>query len=321
MTIRNRSRLYGTLWAAVALTLIFVTLHVYSAQAISYIDLHGVVVNRSDQAPIGNVEITSYYPRSARYQTNQWQRDQTTYSTSDGEFSLKLEDGRTYLIVISHKNESKLFDYVPYGINFVASHDSNNVTVELMKSSTIYVQGLAYFMDTTSIPQTTFRVLDPISHEPLVSGSMPITFGGISGSFSDYLNIPQNVVIVPAETGFTLNVISSFQTKGSSSQQLWINDFKEGLKEGQVTEIDLRSYSMPNSIMELNATEEINSQISVKEKQGFYLAVERQRLGGAVSVIDEAQTLMSRGEYDKAFTKLREAYIDVSNLRNGINGW
>ena len=320
--IKLRSSIFRALILLTVLIFTGVSLSLSTVNTATNIDVHGVVFDSANGSSAEGAEILVYYPRSGRYMSSQWQKYKSAASGSSGEFSLSLEEGRSCLMIVTHKNQYNDYDFVPYGLSYTPSQDPDNVSIKVMRSATVEVKGLAYFIETTMIPQTTFRVQYPVNQDNIESGSMPISYGAVSGSFSEYLSIPGNVVLVPANTGFILNVISSVKFESTLTRQISVEDFEEsGLEAGQVEGIDLRRYSLPNSIEFLdNVSSEIETLISGRERQGFYLAVERQRLGAVASMVDEAESMMNVGEYDKAFTKLREAYIEVSDLRNNILG-
>ena len=71
-------------------------------------------------------------------------------------------------------------------------------------------------------------------------------------------------------------------------------------------------------IMMLTSIFIVTLMINETEKKGFYLAVERQRYATITPLILEAENYYRQGDYEACFTRLREAYTEVSNLRNWI---
>ncbi|TRO54423.1 ABC transporter permease, partial [Candidatus Bathyarchaeota archaeon] len=133
---------------------------------------------------------------------------------------------------------------------------------------------------------------------------------------------PSNKVYVPADRNFKLEVQSNAKHNSVTIHKtLTINDYVAStLAPGESATIDLRSLSLPTSIEQLeNQTTAIESIINDKEKQGFYLAVERQQLGGIRQTTNAAISLLEQGKYEEAFTKARETFVLITDLTSGLN--
>ena len=181
---------------------------------------------------------------------------------------------------------------------------------------------MAYFIETTAIPDTTFRVIEPNSTEIIRYGSLNMVYGPSTGTISSHLGLPSNKIYVPADTTFQIEAQSFVLNSGENIHKtIIIENFKESsLSPGETAVIDLRSYSLPQGIATLqNATETAENLITVKEDEGFFLAVERQQLSHIKQTTNAAISLKDQEHYAEAFTKSREAYVLIADLENGLN--
>jgi hypothetical protein len=105
------------------------------------------------------------------------------------------------------------------------------------------------------------------------------------------------------------------------TETVFIDDYADsGLSEGEAVTVDLRDRILPQSFDTIyNKTAVLTGLILDKEGQGFFLAVERQKLGRAESLTSAAQSRMESGGSDEAFTSLREAYVILADLESSVN--
>ncbi|MCW4048149.1 MAG: FtsX-like permease family protein [Candidatus Bathyarchaeota archaeon] len=286
------------------------------------IEVTGQIIDDDSGAPIQEAEVEIFYRRYWRRYSSRWRRLQGVKTDANGSFTVRLEEDAPYLIIVSHKDKDvKRHDYVPYGLHYTPNEENSDLSIEMKKSAYVIVKGQAYFIETTAIPSSIFRVIDKESGEQMRSGSMILSYGSLQESFSGYLSLPGDVVIVPAGESFTLQTLSNVQVQGKVTQkELVLDGFSEdGLEPGEVIEVDLRSQVLPSSIIDTrNATDQVKALLLEKESEGFFLAVERQQLSQVITITDEAETILDLGDYEKSFTRLREAYVVLSDLRVGL---
>ena len=290
------------------------------AEAVNMIEFDGFLNDDGQPIPDAQIQIQVQVTRG-RYRTR-WEKLPMARSDQEGRFTLKLEEDKSHLVIVSHRNEvTGEYDYVPYGVYMTPKNEGSKLDIELDKCGYINVIGQAYLIESTAIPTTSIKVLDEVSGDAINSGSVPIIFGS-SGVFSDNLNIPRDTVLVPCDQEFVLEVTSNIKIgKRVMSHELVINEFEEGVPSGEHVEIDLRKYVLPNSLIEVrNTTDATSKLILEKEEEGFFLAVERQRLSGVIRLTDEAESWIVSGSYDIAFTRLREAYLELSDVRRLLSG-
>jgi hypothetical protein len=288
---------------------------------VDQINYTGTVVDNETDSPLEDVDVSIQYQRYWRRYTSRWEPFKTLKTDKLGQFSIKLDSNENYRVIISHLGENNEIDYVPFG-KYIRTSTDENFTVELIRAASIKIHGQAYFIETSGIPSNTYKVLNSSSESTIKSGSLSLTYGTHSESFSELLNIPRDIVIVPGNTGVLIEVISNIKLGEKTTQRkLTIVDFQEGISSGNRSEIDLRSKVLPDSFSSIkNETNSLRRLINEKEQEGFYLAVERQKLGEVDKLIQEAENLNEIESYELSFTKLREAYILYRNLNGLISG-
>jgi len=303
----------------VLITLIIATQFIPHAHA-ARTTLTGTITDTQGN-PIQNAEITVLTRRYIRHWSRSWNSYTSTTTNTNGEYSLNLETDSNYLILVSHTQNDE-YDYVPYGWFISPTDEAYTENITLWTTSIIKFDGLAYFIETTAIPDTTFKVLEPNSTEIIRYGDMGLSYGTTSSTITLQLGIPSNKVYVPSNQNFKIQLQSYASSRGETvHREITIQDYiEETLEPGETVTIDLRSLILPESIETIQTqTAEVDSIIVEKEEQGFFLAVERHQLGDVQQTIDTATSLLSQGNFEEAFTKSREAFVLLSDLENGLN--
>jgi len=305
---------------ALLLIIIITQLFTLGASAASS-DLSGVVLDETTGEPISDVKLTILSRRSGRYWYRRWSSYGSTTTDNLGRYSLRLDTEANFLILVSHLSQDSEHDYVPQGIYHNPTTEQEEKNIKLWQASIIRFEGLAYFIETTAIPETTFRILDPDSTEIIQYGSLNLIYGPGTGSISSHLNLPTNKVYVPSDRSFQIETQSFISRSGENIHEtLTIDDYKETrLVPGEIIEIDLRSYVLPQGITKLqNETETVEQLIMEKESEGFFFSVERQQLSKIKQTTNAAISLLEQERYAEAFTKSRETYVLISDLDNGL---
>ena len=303
----------------VLITLIIATQlipHAYAART----TLTGTVTD-TEGIPIQNADIKILTRRYIRHWSSNWNSYSSTTTNIDGEYSLNLDTDSNYLILVTHSTNSE-YDYVPYGWFITPTKEAYTEDITLWRASIIKFDGLAYFIETTAIPETTFKVLEPNSTEIIRYGDMGLSYGTTSSTITLQLGIPSNKVYVPSNHNFKVEVESYTSARGDTvHREITIQDYiEQTLAPGETVTIDLRSRVLPESVENLQTqTTAVESLIIEKEEQGFFLAVERQHLGEVQQTIDAAEALLIQDNFEEAFTKSREAFVLLSDLENGLN--
>ncbi len=305
---------------ALLLIIIITPLSIPEAAAASS-DLSGIVLDETTGEPIPDAKLTILSRRSGGYWYRRWSSFGSTTTDNQGRYSLRLDTDANYLILVSHLNQDGEHDYIPQGIYHNPTTEQEEKNIQLWQASIIRFEGLAYFIETTAIPETTFRILEPNSKEIIPYGSLNLIYGPGSGSISSHLNLATNKVYVPSGRRFQIETQSFISRSGENiHEKLTIDDYKETtLAPGEIIEIDLRSYVLPQGITKLqNETETIEKLIMAKEEEGFFFSVERQQLSKIKLTTNAAISLIEQESYAEAFTKSRETYVLISDLDNGL---
>ena len=118
--------------------------------------LTGTITDESGN-PVPDAELRILVRRSSRYWSSSWNSYTTTTSDTDGQYSINLETGQNYLILITHIKADGEYDYLPYSLYHNPTSEQTEKNIQLWKTATINLEGLAYFIETTAIPDNTFR--------------------------------------------------------------------------------------------------------------------------------------------------------------------
>jgi ABC-type lipoprotein release transport system permease subunit len=319
---RRGRRLLAKASLAVLLAALIVSLYATAAvSSAENVEVEGHVKEEGTGAPVEGARVDILRVGRWRRYSSGWETVHSLTTDSSGGFTARLEANVQHRVIVYHEEDGG-FDYVPYGdhLNFDAGEAV--VDVELRRCAKIEVKGLAYFVETTSIPSTSIRVVGYDTGETILSGGMSLAYGTLGESFTSYIGLPSDVVLVPSGTPFKLYVRS---TVGSSRQaitrELEVDAFAAGLAAGEEAEVDLRSIILPESIeLVAGGASSLEALLLEKEGEGFYLAVERQRLSRASGILSEAAAQMEAGSYEESFTSLREAYIMLTDVRSAVEG-
>ena len=304
------------------LLLVFFVLLVFSQPPVvgqKYVTVEGSVREHSTGIPIPDAKIL-VFGRSL------WGFGKLYYveAYSNGSFLLKLWAGFTYTIYAYYDDPlTPGFDYVPSEKNIqTPSSGKMNMTFELWDGASMFLEGEALFAETTEPAQSFYYVLDPDSGRVIQLGEYVLYYGEDTSSQSYFLGLSPKHIIVPAGTPFTVKVDSLIKVGRETLKRSFLID-RPGhfvLGKGEAVHVDMREYCLPLSLSTVGSeASEIGLTLDEREVEGFYLAVERQRLALITSLTLEAENLLGQGSYEASFTSLREAYTEISNLRDWLN--
>jgi len=307
-------------WQLLLLCIIFVSIVGASVYALGDPEYVGYVVDDETGEPIQDAKVTVFYRRFYRRYSSRWYSTSGTVTDGEGRFELKMVQDRGYLFFVSHETDGET-DYVPYGIYHNLGGGTETETIRLWRSATVKLDGRDFFIETPAIPEITIRVLESNGQDPMDYGEVNLYYGSGSATVSTYLDRPSGEMYVPADRGFIIRVTAHVE-KGSKqfTETVFIEDYVDGgLSAGELISVDLRDRILPQSFDNIhNKTAVLTSLILDKEDQGFFLAVERQKLGRAESITSAARTRMESGGSEEAFTSLREAYVILTDLENSV---
>ncbi len=296
-------------------SVILVSLSLETCYAANEPDYVGFVVDDATDEPISDVDVTVYYRRIYRRYYSRWYKGVGTSTDHTGRFELDLAEDNTYLILLTHGEYGDL-NYVPFGkyINPLSATEADEI--RLWRAQQVVLDGSDFFVETTAIPEITYRAIDVSETSPLSYGSLGVYFGTQTGSLTDYLDLPSDIVYMPSGIEHKLRVTAVSEYLDDTLVETIILD-----DESYSEVVDLSSIVLPRNIEVIqNKTETTGRIIEDKENQGFYLAVERQKLGRAKTLFTSSMTQIEVGQVEEAFTSLREAYVILTDLENSVSG-
>ena len=240
----------------------------------------------------------------------------------NGHFVLELPERQSYFIY-AYYNDSLTpgFDYVPSMKSIQWASGKYNLTFELWEGASMFLDGEVLLVETTEFFQSSYSVLDPDSGEVIKYGEYTFNYWE-SSSHYQIPGVSPNHIVVPANTSFSVKVDSQIEVEREWLTRSFFIDKPNQfvLGRGDPVHVDLREYSLPLSLSIVKAeASEIGRILDETDVEGFYLAVERQRLAQITSLILEAESKLNQGAYEPSFTKLRGAYVAISNLRNWLD--
>ncbi len=252
----------------------------------------------------------------------------------NGSFNIELPAGSNYTICVYYDDPlTSGFDYVPSMKRIQTEPGGKlNITFELWDGASIFLEGEVLFVETTKSLKPVFSVISPESGKVMEFDGYKLRFGEPSNFPNKYLGLSPDLIIVPAGIPFIIKVHSNvefskeihavwYQGKETFTLSFIVdrqNHFI--LEKGEAFHIDLTKFSVRNSLSAVKErASEVDLMIKEREREGFYVAVETQRLTRINSLILEAEDLFDQGAYESSFARLREAYAEISNLQDWLN--
>ena len=138
--------------------------------------LSGTIIDESTSDIITNSDLTVFHRRHNRYWSNRWDKHSSATTDNQGRYTLELEIGGSYLILVTHRNTDRDYDYIPYGFYYNPTEDFELKNIELWSASVVQFEGLDYFVETTAIPETTFKVKEQNTTEVINYGNLNLVY-------------------------------------------------------------------------------------------------------------------------------------------------
>lgn len=136
----------------------------------------GYVVDDETGNPVPDAKITVFYRRFYRRYSSRWYSSGGTATDGEGRFELDMGVDRGYLIFVSHETDGET-DYVPYGVYHNPSGGTVTETIRLWRSATVSLEGQDFFIETSTIPEITIRVLEPNGQDTMDYGGVNLYYG------------------------------------------------------------------------------------------------------------------------------------------------
>lgn len=287
------------------------------------VTVKGIVKEHSTGNPIPQANIL-VLRRSYWWGYQRWEKAFHGEVDSSGCFALELFGGQRYIIYAYYDDPlTPGFDYVP-SMKSIWTPPSGglNMTFELWEGASMFLEGEALFVETTEPAQSSYSVLDPDSGNVIKLGEYTLNYGEGTSSHNSLLGLSPNHIIVPADMLFMIKVNSMIKVGKETMTRSFLIDKPSHfvLGKGEAIHVNMMKYCLPFSLSTIRVeASEVGLMLDEREEEGFYLTVERQRLAQINFLILEAENLLDQGAYEASFTRLREAYVEISNLRNWLN--
>ncbi len=288
--------------------------------------IDGLVVDSVTNEPIPNAEIGIFVQRWRWGRLGRRTRlnfDHQIKSNEDGEFKVSLREGYEYTL-ISNKDDKSTpgADYVPQIFRVLRDEPLDTIQFRMISGASVLMEGENFFVETSMIPFISYVMVDPDTGKPVELNGEHIQFGNGADTLNEQLNLPHNQLIIPSNTKISVKVQAVANIGDETFKQEFIlnQDDPIILSKGETTIIELGEYLFPLNLQRVkNESEQVNSLVEEKEDEGFFLGVERQRITRIDSLIKEAEAHFSQRSGELAFTKLREAYLEIINVQNWVN--
>jgi hypothetical protein len=272
------------------------------------VTIDGVVREHSTGKPIPHAKILVLVGRD----TLQGEAD------SNGYFHLEFPGGvRSSYTIYAYYDDALTtgFDYVPATRRIDTSGGRYNLTLDLWDGASVLFEGEVLFVQDTGVSSPTYTVLQPDSEAAILCGEYVLRYDESSSNYK-IPGVGPKHIIVPANTFFVIKV----GEQQSTSSFLIDKPDHFLLAKGEVIHIDLREYALSASLSVVKEEgSETGLMLEEKEAEGFYLAVERQRLAQVAIAIAEAEDFLSQRAYEASFEELRYAYVEIQNLQNWLS--
>jgi ABC-type lipoprotein release transport system permease subunit len=285
--------------------------------------LKGYVYSSETNEPLPNSEIAVFHKRYRWGRRSIWNLDYHVRSDDVGEFKVSLREGYDYTLIASHDDKKTPgIDYVPQIKSVSGNEELDSIQFGLINGASVLLNGENFFVETTLFPYISYTLIDPKSNESIKLYGEYIQFGTGVNSLNEQLNLPSNQVIIPSETDVAIGVQAIVSTGDDTLKQeftLHRND-PINLAKGDRLSIELGEYLFPKNLEKIyNESYKVSQLIFEKENEGFFLGVERQKITRIETLIKDSETYFFQSSNELAFTKLREAHLEITNLENWVN--
>lgn len=273
--------------------------------------------------PIEGAEVQVLRRRSRYYTSRRWQTIDSGASDENGIVTLTVDADQRYLFVSSYDSQETLgVDYVPRAVYHVFEERAE-IEIQLSKGASLAVSGQEYLIETTSTPTISYGAIDPETKMLLQDPETGFRYGNEENGINQILDLSEYEIVVPVGSPFLLQVRSTTEIDGREfSHSFIVEDYEENnLDQGGTESIDLREYTIDSNLEKSRCfSENVSRVINQKEEAGFFLAIEKHRLSSVQGLISDAEDFAVQGYYEQAYTRLREAYVELSDINSAVLG-
>jgi len=282
------------------LTLAFIVVLCFGFGVVSA-DIDGVVLDPDGQpVELANVTFFRGFLRTGVASTDE-----------SGRFSMELDEDNYVCQVYAG------LDYLPS--MFRVDGSVSGKLVSLQHGAYIELKGDLQYIDSEALPLQAEFFINDSNGAVFNSTGFPLAFGTDRLNFDKILEIPSNVIPIPADHPSTVSINSTYLLDtiiGSRGLEFDIGS----IGAGNSIVVDLRYYTLliSDRISE-TSQETLESRLAEMEGYGFYLARQETALATGIRHTDEAWDYYDSGEYAKSFDSLKRGYLLFEHANAELN--
>jgi len=272
------------------LTLAFVVVLCFGFETASA-DIDGVVLDPDGQ-PVEMANITFF---------RGFLRIGVVSTDSSGLFSMELDDD--YYVCQVYAG----LDYLPS--MFRVNGSVSGKLVSLQHGAYIDIKGDLQYIDSEALPLQVSYFVEDSNGDVLNSTGFPLKFGTDHLGFDKVLEIPSNIIPIPAGQTVTVSINSTYLISALLDTRGLVFDIRS-LGAGESKTVDLRYYTLlASERISTGSLESLESRLAEMEGYGFYLARQEAALATGLRQTEEAGDYYDEGEFAKSFDSMKRGYL------------
>jgi len=292
--------------------------------------INGVILDEEDFSPIPNATLVLWDVDSSTIINK-------TITDSNGVFFLEgaVIPIHSLALYVYRERENGVFDYLPAKVEFDLSQQENfsNITLYLHKAATIRLLGDIRYVKSPNIPpapsfSVRVLVLNGSNFTSRYGMIKPILLYGPNSEDARFLGLDERIVIVPSNKRFKLFVKALVLLEREEGLERYgffnfvIDNEGEGylVEWNQLLEIALPEGALPESFMVVqNELVDLFNDLSQAEREGFYVALQKEKTRNVEEAITEARKSLERKQYTDSISYLRIAYLKIQSIRSELD--
>ena len=254
-------------------------------------DIDGLVLDPDGQ-PVENANVTFF---------RGFLRISVASTDASGFFSMELDDD--YYVCQVYAG----LDYLPSV--FRVNGSVSGKLVPLQRGAYVKLKGDLQYIDSEALPLQVEYFIKDSNGAVINSTGFSLMFGTDHLGFDKVLEIPSNIIPIPAGQTVTVSINSTYYVDAYvGTRGLMFELGPAGAGESLV--VDLRSYTLfVSKRISTSSLEALELMLVEMDGYGFYLARQDSALATGLRHTEEAQGFYDSGEYGKSFDSLKRGYL------------
>ena len=318
LEIPKKFRLVFSTVTVIVFILSLVAPYILSASAADPNVIWGQVTDALSGIPIENATIAVWELNTVRNEEF-FTLKTITQTGMNGSYTFSFEKTFNGRIYAYYDDPVSLgYDYLPKFQNVsleMGDGQEINLSFNLVPAASVLFEGDIRFVDSPN-QYSSYNMMIILGNEPIALKESVLSYGTTTDSHNRFLNVDQNLVIVPANTNQSIEV-TSFNYAGNHS--FLVGDPKlSNLSKGEKISINIDKFVLICNLKFTNDTIRFAEERVDETEKDFFVQAEKQDLEEAVSFIESAQEKISKGFYTEGYADLREAYIKATFILEKI---